>query len=205
VLWFWLVAACVGPVVFDLLRGTFASLMARYALAGLPAAMLLVGVAMSRLTPRVNAVLLGLVLLTWLPGIRAVFQDPRAWEPYVQLGRELSDWAGPDDLVIVHSIPSGVLGVTRYMRSTAPVAAWIGQLGGRRVPQDLQELLAGRRRVALVKVHHLAQPAPQEEWLRRHAKLLGQQRIRSADVLYFGPGEGTSFVAETTAGESTRR
>ncbi len=47
-----LFAACVGPLAFDLLRGTFASLMARYALAGLPAAMLLLGFALSRLPRR---------------------------------------------------------------------------------------------------------------------------------------------------------
>lgn len=204
-LWFWLVAACVGPVVFDLLRGTFASLMARYALAGLPAAMLLVGFALSRVPPRVNAGLLALILCLWSPGILAVFRDPRSWEPYAQLGRELSDWAGPDDLVIVHSIPSGVLGVTRYMNSTASVGAWVGQLGSRRVPQDVQRLLAGRRRVALVKVHHLGEPAPQEDWLRRHATLLKHRKIRSADVLYFAPRAGAFFEAETTAGTSTRR
>lgn len=204
-LWFWLLVACIGPVVFDLLRGTFASLMARYALAGLPAAMLLVGLALSSLAPRANAVLLALMVCAWIPGIRAVFQNPRAWEPYVQLGGELSDWAGADDLVIVHSIPSGVLGVTRYMRSAVPVAAWVGQLGSRRVPQDLDQLLAGRRRVAVVKVHHLGEPAPEEDWLRRHATLLDERTIRSAQVLYFAPSEGVSFVAETTAGASTRR
>ena len=204
-LWFWLLFACVGPVLFDLLRGTFASLMARYALAGLPAAMLLVGLALSRLAPRANAVLLALIVCAWIPGIRAVFQNPRAWEPYVQLGSELSDWAGPEDLVVVHSIPSGVLGVTRYMRPDVPVAAWVGQLGSRRVSQDLEQLLAGRRRVAVVKVHHLGEPAPEEDWLRRQATLLDERTIRSAQVFYFAPSDGVSFVAETTAGASTRR
>jgi hypothetical protein len=50
-LWFWLLSTCAGPLVFDLLRGTHASLVSRYALAGLPAAMLLAGMAMSRLGP----------------------------------------------------------------------------------------------------------------------------------------------------------
>ena len=204
-LWLWLLFACLGPVVFDLLRGTFASLMGRYALAGLPAAMLLVGLALSRLSPRENAVLLALIVCAWIPGTRAVFQNPRAWEPYARLGGELSGWAAPEDLVIVHSIPSGVLGVTRYMRPDVPVAAWVGQLGTRRVPQDLEQLLAGRRRVALVTVHHLGEPAPEEDWLRRHATLLDKRTIRSAQVLYFAPSDGVSFVADTTAGASTRR
>jgi hypothetical protein len=207
-LWFWLLFACIGPVVFDLLRGTLASLMARYALASLPAAMLLVGLALSRLAPRANAVLLALIVCAWIPGIGAVFNNPRAWEPYIGLGREVSDWAGPGDLVIVHSIPSGVLGMTRYMDSTVPVAAWIGQLGRRRMPQDLEALLAGRSRVALVKVHHLGEPAPEEDWLRRKATLLDKRSMGPAElpaeVLYFAPTDGPTFAAATAAA-STRR
>jgi hypothetical protein len=202
-LWLWLLAACVGPVVFDLMRGTFASLMARYALSALPVAMLLVGFALSRLTPRSNAVLLALILSAWAPGIRGVFRDSRAWEPYVRVGRELSDWARPGDLVIVHSIPSGVLGVTRYMAPSVPVATWVGQLGTRRVPHDLEALLAGRRRVALVKVHRLGESAPEEDWLRRNATLTETHTIRTAELLYFAPNNGPVFVATTAA--STRR
>ena len=133
-IWIWLFFVCVGPVAFDLLRGTFASLMARYALAAIPAAMLLLGFTLSRFAPRMNALLVMLIVCAWIPGIVTVFQTPRAWEPYVQLGSELSEWAGEGDLIIVHSIPSGVLGVTRYMQSPARVAAWIGQLRSRRMP-----------------------------------------------------------------------
>jgi uncharacterized membrane protein len=202
-LWLWVLAACFGPLAFDLLRGTFASLMARYALAGVPAAMLLLGFALSRLPPRERIVFLGLILFAWLPGIRAVFQDPRSWEPYVQVARDLSSEASPGDVVFVHSIPSGVLGVARYMTTSVPVAAWIGQLDRRQIPQDLEALLPGNRRVVLVRVHHLGQPAPEEDWLRRHARLVGQRKIKSADVLYFIPKAGTTFVA--TAATSARR
>jgi 4-amino-4-deoxy-L-arabinose transferase-like glycosyltransferase len=205
VLWLWVVFACLGPVAFDLMRGTFASLMARYALAGLPAAMLLLGLALSRLELRANAVLLALIVAAWAPGIYAVFQNPRAWEPYAQLGDELSTWAGPEDLIIVHAIPSGVLGVTRYLRPTVPVADWVGQLGTRRVPQDLSRLLAGRKRVAVVTVHHLGEPAPEAEWLRAHARLLDERTIRSAQLLYFAPGDGVAFGAGTGPDASTRR
>jgi hypothetical protein len=178
--------------------------MGRYALAAMPAAMLLVGLALSRLPPRANAVLLGLIVCAWAPGIRAVFHHPRSWEPYVRLGRAVSDWAGPSDLVIVHSIPSGVLGMTRYMDSTVPVAAWIGQLGRRRMPQDLEALLSGRFRVALVKIHHLGEPAPEEDWLHRNATLLDKWSMGLADVLYFAPSDGPTFPA-ATAPASTRR
>lgn len=202
-LWLWVLAACFGPLAFDLLRGTFASLIARYALAGLPAAMLLLGYALSRLPPREHIIFLGLIIFAWLPGIRRVFQDPRSWEPYLEVARDLSTEASAGDLIIVHSIPSGVLGVARYLSASTPVVAWIGQLRRRQVPQDLEALLPGRRRVILVRVHHLGQPAPEEDWLREHARLLKQRRIQSADVLYFVPNQGTTFAA--TAAASVRR
>jgi uncharacterized membrane protein len=204
-IWIWLLFVCVGPVVFDLVRGTFASLMARYALAAIPAAMLLLGLGLSRLRVRMNALLVALIVCLWIPGIMALFQSPRTQEPYVELGAELSKWAGEGDLIIVHSIPSGVLAVTRYMNAAAPVAAWIGQLGSRRTPQDLDHLLEGRRRVALVKVHHIGEPAPEEDWLRLHARLLQEWTLRSARILYFGPRAGATFGADTTAAASMRR
>jgi hypothetical protein len=71
------------------------------------------------------------------------------------------------------------------------------------VPQDLEALLPGRSRVVFVRVHHIGQPAPEEDWLRRHATLLKQRKIRTAEVLYFIPKGGTRFTA--TAGASTRR
>ncbi|MFL5475390.1 MAG: glycosyltransferase family 39 protein [Gemmatimonadales bacterium] len=202
-LWLWVLAACFGPIAFDLLRGTFASLMARYALAGLPAAMLLLGFALSRLPPRPHLFSLGLVVVAWLRGVRDVFRNPRSWEPYVQIGHILSTDAQPGDLVIVHSIPSGVIGVARYMTASVPLAAWVGQLDRRQIPQDLDALLPGRRRVALVRVHHLGEAAPEEDWLRSHAKLTGQRKLQSADLLYFGPQEGTTF--EATRAASDRR
>jgi uncharacterized membrane protein len=200
-LWLWVLAACFGPLVFDLLRGTFASLMGRYALAGMPAAMLLLGFVLSRLPLRRHLIFLGLIVIAWLPGIRDVFRNPRSWEPYVQIGHILSTDAQSGDLVIVHSIPSGVVGVARYMTASVPLAAWVGQLDRRQIPQDLDALLPGRRRIALVRVHHLGEPAPEEDWLRRHAKLTGQRKIQSADLLYFGPKEGTTFVATRAASD----
>jgi uncharacterized membrane protein len=203
-LWLWILAACLGPLVFDLLRGTMASLMGRYALAGLPAALLIAGLGLSFLTPRANAALLALILLAWSSGVRAVFHDPRSWEPFAGLGGELSSWARPGDLVIVHSIPSGVVGVARYVSSSVPIAAWVGQLGTRRLPRDLETLLAGHERVALVVVHSVSEPAPEELWLRAHARLLKLENMRSARILYFAPMDGPIF-RPASAAESTLR
>ena len=60
------------------------------------------------------------------------------------MAAEVGAWAGPGDLVLVHAIPSGVLGIARYLEADVPMAAWVGQLGRRRVPEDLDGMLAGR-------------------------------------------------------------
>jgi hypothetical protein len=78
-----------------------------------------------------------------------------------------------------------VLGVARYLEADLPMAAWVGQLGRRRVPDDIEALVAGRPRVAFVRVHDVGEPAPEEDWLRAHASLLGERRIGSASVAYF--------------------
>jgi len=184
--WLWAAAACVGPVVFDLLRGTSTSLISRYALAGMPAGMLLAAFALGTLRPGVSAAALALVVATWLPGLRDVFgRRSRAGEPYRQVAARVGGWAGPRDLVLVHSIPSGVLGIARYLDAAVPLAAWVGQLGRRRVPEDLGPLLAGRDRVALVRIHEVGEPAPEESWLRAHATLLGEERREAASIVYF--------------------
>jgi hypothetical protein len=186
-LWLWLLAACTGPVVFDLLRGTFTSLIPRYALAGMPAAMLLAGVALRHLSPGAMAAFLALVIAAWSPGLYAVFANSsRSWEPYREVGARLQAWARSSDLVIVHSIPSGVLGIARYVGTDVPIAAWVEQLGQRRVPGDLVPLLRGRERLALVEIHEVGAPAPEETWLRQNATLLREQQLQNARVLYFG-------------------
>jgi hypothetical protein len=202
-LWLWVLAACFGPLVFDLMRGTMASLIGRYALAGLPAAMLLVGFALSLLPVRQHLLLLVLIVLTCSPGIRGVFEHPRHWEPYLGIAQVVSADARPGDLVIVHSIPSGVLGVARYMTAEVPIASWVGQLQQRQVPRDLETLLPGHRRIIFVRVHAVAEPSPEENWLRQNATLLTQRRIQSTDLLYFAPKDGTTFAA--TGAASARR
>jgi 4-amino-4-deoxy-L-arabinose transferase-like glycosyltransferase len=199
-LWGWLAAACLGPFVFDLLRHTTTTDIPRYVLPGLPAAMLLAAVAVSQLPPKIHFASLSAILLAWLPGCWSAVtaRIPRPWEPYRQVAAHLDSWARSDDVVLVRSIPSGVIGVARYLGRDVPLASWVTQLGLRVVPADLELLLSGRRRVALVKIHDLGAPAAQEAWLQAHARLLGREVFRSsrAEVLYFGPSNGDSFFPE---------
>jgi hypothetical protein len=196
-LWTWVAAACTGPLIFDLLRHTITTEIPRYALAGLPAAILLAAIAMSQLPPRVHLAFLGIVLLAWLPGTWATVAatTPRPWEPYPELAARLESWARPGDVVLIRSIPSGVVGVARYLKRDIPLVSWVTQLGTRDVPADLERLLRDHHRVAVATIHDLGAPGPLEPWLRAHARLLGRETFRSsrAEVLYFGPASGEAF------------
>ncbi len=196
-LWGWVAAACVGPLAFDIVRHTTTTDVPRYALAGLPAAMLLAALGMSQLPPRIHLAFLSAVLLAWLPGSkdnRAKVQRP-VWGQYRRMDGRLNSWARPDDVVLVHSIPSGVIGVARYLRSDIPLASWVVPLDVRRVPDDLELLLAGCQRVALVKAHFLHWRNPADAWLRAHARQLGHDVFygRTAEVFYFAPLDGETF------------
>jgi hypothetical protein len=203
-LWLWLAAACLGPVVFDLLRGTYVVTQARYALAGMPAAFLLLGLGLSRLSPRPRTVFLVLVVLAWLLPIGHMYRSyTRAGEPFREVGQLLAEQTGASDLVIVHSVPSGVIGVARYMESHGTsegvgFASWVGQLKQRRVPEDLQRLAAGRRRIILVKICEVGEPAPQETWLQENATPAGELSLLSTPVTirYFTP-RGTDTFPST--------
>lgn len=193
-LWGWLAAACAGPLLFDLLRHTTTSAVPRYALSGLPAAILLASVALTRVPPARYAALTALVLAAWLPGARrAAFAEVlRPSQPYRELDARLAGWERPGDLVIVSSIPSGVVATARYLEPDLPLLARVPGLSDRDPARDLPAVLAGHRRVALVKVTRLGSPAAAEGWLRERAQPLGEERFRrsSAEVLYFGPAGG---------------
>ena len=197
-LWGCVAAACFGPLAFDVLRHTTTVDVPRYVLAALPAALLLAALALSELPPTIHLAALSVILFAWLPGSRANLATvPRPWEPYRVVDADLEAWARPGDLILVHSIPSGVIGVARYLERDIPLGSWVPQLGIRDMPADLERLLAGRRRVALVKIHYAGAAAPAEPWLRTHALLLGQAGfpLSRAEVLYFAPSAGDAFPA----------
>jgi 4-amino-4-deoxy-L-arabinose transferase-like glycosyltransferase len=204
-LWAWLAAACIGPLVFDILRHATTTNVPRYALPGLPAAILLAALALSLLPPRLHLAVLGVLLLAWIPGIRpiVVARVPRPRQPYRELDARLAAWAGPGDVVIVHSIPSGVIGVARYLPRDIPLASWVVQLGTRRVPADLARVLGGRRRVAVASIHDLGARDSLLPWLDAHARPLGRDSFpeSGAEVRYFGPAEGAAaFPSAAEAG-----
>jgi hypothetical protein len=201
---FWLAACVLGPVALDLVRHTAMSRIERYALPGLPAAMLVFALAIDHVFRPVGMAVLAGTLVAWLPGIRNVGNaSPREWEPFPVIAQRLDGWTAPEDLVIVHSIPSGVIGVARYVDPRTPMASWVVQLGARTVPADAEALVTGRCRVAVVRTHDLASGQSElDTWLRAHAVLDREE------VLYDEAGVRTTitwFTRDEPDGRCARR
>ena len=199
-LWFWLLASTTGPFVFDLLRGTFTVTYPRYSISGMPAAYLLAAVALNRLGDHARVIYGVLFVAAWSFGIRNEWrQDSRALSPYRQAAAVLSKDTDLTDVVIIHSIPSGVVGLSRYMEpyftgTKGPdVAAWVGQLGRRRVPQDIESLAEGRRRVRFVNIHAVGEPSHEDDWLRRNGTIVRDLQIQACHLIDFIPRDSETF------------
>lgn len=202
--WTWAAAACAGPLVFDVLRHTTTSGVPRYALSALPALVLLLAAGFGRLSCRPRSLLLGAMLLAWLPGTvaTAFSETARPWQPYPDIARGLEARLGPDDLVILSSIPSGVIGVARYMDEDVPIASWVQQLDTREAT-DAGRLASGRRRVALAEVTHLGAGSQALDWLLEHGREVARDTFpdSSSRVVYFAPRSDDLFGSATGAEE----
>jgi hypothetical protein len=189
----WLLGAWLGPLLFDAWFGTYTVANARYAMAWVPAGMLLLGSACATVRPAPRLLWLGAACALWALQFEVLlYKRSRSWCPL----REAATAAGTtsaEDLVLVHSIPSGVLGVARYLQGDAPVGAWIGQLGRRRIPEAIEHLVVGRRSVHFIRVHEVGEPAPEEAWLREHGSVVGEFRHENAYYMRFAPRHSATF------------
>jgi hypothetical protein len=200
----WVGATCTGPLIFDALMRTHTSTIERYALAGMPAAFLLIAESFQGIAGELRVAILGLLLLAWLPRISAVFQaSARGGESFREVGRYIDSHSRPDEVIIVDSIPSGVLGVARYLSSDTKMASWVGRLGNRRVPEDIRAIVEGHSQVVLAKIHSMDQAAPEEIWLRANARLVSRVIQGEGEIFYFVPVNGSRFLEHRTA-ESIR-
>jgi hypothetical protein len=65
------------------------------------------------------------------------------------------------------------------------MASWVGQLGSRRMPQDVAGLTSGRRMTFLVLFHAVGEPAPEESYLREHAQLVRDDWREAVRIVEF--------------------
>jgi hypothetical protein len=201
--WLWLLASLIGPLTLDLLRGTYLTHIPRYALAGMPALMLLAGLALGRLRSPIRTALLVVILAAWIPGVIDLFAHRYPGKPFREVAAILDARAEAGDVVIMHSIPSGMLNLVRYMQKETPIVSWVGQLQQRRVPEDLQAITAGYRRVVLVRLHEVGEPVVEEPWLRANARLRDDFRVPEARLWYFTPRQGARFSYSAATASKT--
>ena len=193
-LWLPFVAACAGPLVFDLVRNTYTVAVPRYAIAALPGAYLLAALGLACLKFRTRMFVLVLIVAAWAPSVFSIYrQRARCGEPFEKVSRAVSSSGASSDLILVHSIPSGVLGVARYAKDSAVMASWVGQLGNRQVPESVNALAAGRKRIFFVRIHDVGEPAPEEDWLRAHALVFQETRIKASEIIEFRPNSAEAF------------
>jgi hypothetical protein len=193
-LWLSFAAACLGPLAFDLVQHTYAVAVPRYAIAALPFAYLLAAVGLACLGRRERFVMLTLIILAWTPTVLGIYRSGwRTWSPLREVSYAACANGIPSDLILIHSIPSGVLGVARYAQVPAGLASWVGQLGTRRVPESLRTLAEGRTRIVLVKVHEVGEPAPEEAWLRANAVVFDEINLGEGRIIDFRPRGGKTF------------
>jgi len=192
-LWLWFVIAAATPSLVDLLGGTYFTNNPRYALPALPAAYLLAGMGIACFADRTAAILLVLIFISWGNVILNMFrQNARSGEPFRAVAQSVTAQNTPLDLILVHSIPSGVLGLARYSEKSSAIGVWVEQLGQRRVPESIQNLIAGRSRVFFVLAHPLGEPVPEEQWLRLRSIVSHDGWRQRIKVTEFRPkAEGT--------------
>ena len=193
-LWLLFVATCTGPLVFDLVQHSYTAAYPRYAIAALPAAYLVAGAGLACLGQRIRIIVLVLIVLAWAPNVLSIYgNQSRNWQPIREVSHSVSANSSSSDLILIHSIPSGVLGIARYADGPAELASWVGQLRTRQVPESIHKLAAGRTRVLFVRVHEVGEPAPEEDWLRANAVVSHESRLGSARIIDFQPLHAETF------------
>ena len=193
-LWLLFVATCTGPLVFDFVRHSYTAAFPRYVIAALPAAYLLAGAGLACLGQRTRAIMLVLIVLAWAPNVLSIYgNQSRNWQPIREISHSFCANSSSSDLILIHSIPSGVLGIARYADGPVELASWVGQLRTRRVPDSIHKLAAGRMRVLFVRVHEVGEPAPEEDWLRANAVVSHETRLGSARIIDFQPLNAETF------------
>ena len=166
----WLGSACLGPIIFDLLQNSHAVLIPRYALAGLPGAMIVAGVALAGLPRRASVPILGLIIGIWTPALVTISSfGLRSGASVRQVAEELDSRLGAEDLVIISSIPASAAGLARYLRGPALVFPWTERLRESVSLCQLEDAVSGHVKGALVRIHGGPGPKRAIAWLEQNS------------------------------------
>ena len=157
-------ASVAGVLVFDVLQGTRAVEVQRYALPGLPAALLLAAFLIACLPDVWRWVAAGFLLVGWIPANAGMLSGPaRRFDSLPLIATEIERGKSIGEIVLIGTIPpSAVLGVARYLPDAARVASWIPRLNPRE-PEEARDLVS--RHCGIAYVHAYTTPSPLEPWL----------------------------------------
>jgi hypothetical protein len=189
-MWAWGASSIIGLLMFDLWRGTRASDYLRYALPALPAALVLLGMTIAT-APRTVQLLLAVAIgAVWLHAFRvSVFtSEARPFQPLPEVARRLHKWrdtGATEPLVIVHSIPTGVIGLARYLDGNVEMFPSIIRVNNAPAPADIDRATAGYDRFAYVRFHDLGVASTYASWLSEHTQASGTEDIEGVQIRYF--------------------
>lgn len=183
--WLWFAFSCAAPTVVSNVGHNYVSNYARYALTALPAAYLLAAIALANLSRSIRFGFLALIVACWSASIVKIYQlNARNEEQLNKIAEMIADHRTARDVVIVDSIPSGILGIARYAGEDTLIAAWVPQLETKRIPGSITKISAGSKRALLVQFW-AGQPAPELDWLRANATLVRREEIGAAEIADF--------------------
>jgi len=190
-LWFVFGAACLGPLVCDFIQHTYTIGYPRYSIAALPSAYLLAGLGLALLERRIMLIGVALIVLTWLPDISSIYRRRSPLWPMREIAHAASADSNPSDLIFVHGFSYELLGIARYASGSAPLASWVGPPWSDRQPDSVYGLIAGRTRVVFVR--DVAEPAPEETWLRENGVVTRDISMGWYRILDFRPINSKTF------------
>ena len=156
------------------------------------------------------------ITVAWLPGLSRISSDfARGTSPLREVALLVDERSrGGDDLIVVHSIPSGIVGVARYLGTPRPMTVRVGQLQRPVEAGRARFAVRGAARIFLVKIRAGGGVAPHEERLRRTATLVAETSIRNrrcwnsrpatSRPAHFSPSVTRKTRNELTRGQASR-
>jgi len=189
-MWAWGAASIAGLLLFDEWRGTRSSDYLRYALPALPAALVLLAIVITTAPRRTQVVLTGAIAVMWCQALLiSVFTAaPRPFQPLPDVAGRLQAWnesGRTRPLLIVHTIPTGLIGLTRYLDDRFDVFPSIIRINNAASTADIERVTAGYERFAYVRFHDFDVASAYEAWLSQHAAATGTEQLAGVHIQYF--------------------
>ncbi len=189
-LWMWAAASLIGLLAFDVWRGTRALEYLRYALPALPAVLILLALVLTTAGKSARLVIGMAIAGVWWHGAAVSLFTPasRPSQPFPEVAHRLSGWldAGTvPSLVIVHSIPTGVIGLARYMKPSTAIYPSIARVSNTPTRAEIDQLTAAYSRFAYVRFHDLGTASTFDQWLAEVTRPDGGDQLGRVRIAYF--------------------